>query len=62
MMADRKVEDRSRMARAQWGSGNWGPELSLHEGLEGTEAEERTAEAAAVIVLAPKLPPKNRKQ
>lgn len=44
-MADSKAEDRPRMARAQWGGGNWGPELSPHEGLKGTEAEDRTAEA-----------------
>lgn len=39
------------MARVWWGCGNWGPEISPHEGLGGTEAEDRTAKAVAVTLL-----------
>lgn len=46
-----KAEDRARMARAQWSCGNWGPEMSPHEGLGGTEAEDRTAKAVALTLL-----------
>lgn len=58
-MADRtvsqgKVGDRTGMARAQWGCGNWGSERSPHEELGGTEAEDRTAEAVVVTPLGSK--------